>query len=665
MISKHFLPVIAIIMVLAMLSPSILAAELSESEILVDMESAHASEYDELVNIADNSTALNYNTWDPAPQGVWIGSTTEESHFQMGVVTSTNSTLTMVWSVRFTSSQIMSGVSEFTIRLPIHVDSSVTSISLYIVSSDIVQSSTLDGATVTYAPGSNQKYIYHRSHLNTSDQSIMDGNDVYVRNNRMYVNIVAPLFPGQIYTFVTTATYAMDANPSWYISPNDIAADAIINSWVGWTIPTGPGTYVRDQQRFDIDWGVSYDMRGGMGNGVTAFTYFLNQGDSLLWCVWAPYAVGLNGYHTLTMPFYTASGEANFSVEVTHRPTGDVVLYRGNTTYDQVILASNAAPENATPGYALPHWDNMFIVNLTSAIGQWVTFYFRTTPLESYSSGGVNVTRYAQLNPEYDFTGSPFPGIFGNNPEKLIGFVPISSYLVCPVQIVTPVLGSYVEPVTPESFSMFEKGWRYALYMIGVKVVQSGAEFFASTFDIRSPGEAVVTVASLMMGGSGVAWWVVSALTDLPSPVDLYREVRGYVNNLMDDVFDALKALGNFLWSIGEYIWDAIEWLAEQIVQYGAVLLGLIIIAVALMLFFYPIKWQLGFWDMVWAMASGDWKGAAKAANGLDRDISKAMRTASKVDRRISRTGKVLAKKWSEFDESVAGPVNKRKPKRW
>ncbi len=625
MLSKHVLTVMAIILVACMITPSIYAATMDESEILVDMESAHADEYDELVNIAeDSSTIPNYDTWDPAPQGVWIGSNTQESHFQLGVVTSTNSTLTMTWCSRFTSSQIMSGASELTIRLPLHVDADVTNVALYIVAVDVVQSSTLSGSTITYAAGANQMYIYQRGNLDPTDASVMDGNDVYVRDNRMYVNVVAPFYPGQIYTYSMTATYAMDASPSWYISPNDVAVDSIINSWVGWTIPTGPGTYSTDQERFDLDWGVSYDMRGGLGNGITAFTYYMNAGDTLLWCIWAPYAVGLNGYHTLTMPFYTDTGEANFSVEVTHRPTGNVLISLPNTTFQQVILASNSAPANASAGYPIPHWDSMFVVNLTAGAGQWVTFYFRTTPLESYSLGGVNVTRYSQFNPEYDFMGSPFPGLTGNNAEKYIGFVPISSYLVCPSQIDQPVLGSYVEPVVPESFSIFEKGIINGIYLFMVKVTQSGNERVAKAFDVTTPGEAVVVLGSFLMGGSGVAWWVVSALTDLPSPIDVYRTVKGAFNNALDLIWDSLKALGNFLWSIGEYIYDALTWLADQIMEYGAVLLGLLIIGVALALFFIPIYAQLKLWGIVWSMAQGKFEKAAAQAQDLASAASSA-----------------------------------------
>lgn len=308
MLSSKLMPIVAILLVFAMLSPSIMAATMDESEILVDMESAHSDEYDELVNISNESTEVNVDTWNPAPTGVWIGGSTKESLFQMGVVTSANSTVHMTWTVKFSASQIMSGVSQFTVRLPLFIDESVTSIALYILAVDVVQSHTLGGAFITYTGDANQRYVYQRRALDPTDTSVMDGNDCFVRENRMYVSVTAPIFPDQIYTFSMSAIYAVDANPTLYISPNDVANDGIINSWVGHRIPLGPGVYNDDQHRFDFDWGVSYDMHNGLGNGVTAIQFYFNPGDKLFWAVWAPYVLGINGHHTITIPFQTETG---------------------------------------------------------------------------------------------------------------------------------------------------------------------------------------------------------------------------------------------------------------------------------------------------------------------------------------------------------------------
>lgn len=296
---------------------------------------------------------------------------------------------------------------------------------------------------------------------------------------------------------------------------------------------------------------------------------------------------------------------------VTHRGSSTVVLQTVNTTFDQIILASHATPSNRT---GATDNDKMFLVELTSGVGQWVTFYFKTTPLASYSVGGNNVTRYSQINPV------AMPYSFVIDAEQYIGFVPINSYLACPAQVATPQLGSVpVDPVQSESWlESMEGSTFYGLYMLVVTV----GEFIAESFDIQNEGEAVVFVGSLMLGGVGVAWWALSALTDLPSPIDVYRAVSGFVSNLIDIAWDILSGIGSFLWSIGEYIWDALSWLAEQIIEYGAILLGLLVIGVALVLFFAPIYAQLKLWGIVWSMAQGKIEKAVSQAQGLANTAS-------------------------------------------
>lgn len=613
MISKNVLSVLAVILALVVISPSMMAVTLDESEILVDMESANAAEYDELNNLANNTVHSNYATWDPMPSGVWIGSDTEESLYELNMVTANNSYFTMTWAVRFASSQIMNGASQFTVRLPIYVDAYVTGVSLSILASDTVKSHDLVGNVPTWNVSASLDYIYVKDFLDPADVSVVDGNDVFTRNNRMYVSIIAPILAEQIYVFVMTATYGPDGNPSFYISPNDVATDQIINSWMGWSIPTGPGMFSVGQERFDIDWGASYDVRGGLGNGITSIQLYMNEGDELWFTIWAPYVLGLNGYHTIGIPFYTANGSAQFNVTITQRSVGGATVLTNTSEvwYDQMIMVSNNAAVNATGATS---FHKQFTVNLTSCTGQWVTFYFKNSPLDN-PGVTLNGTKYTMLNPDLD---DPYV----DDAELFIGFTPILSYLVCPVKITTPVMGSVVEPVETETESYFGQGIFKGLFSFWVKVNQYGEEFRAKTFDIQTPGETVVFAVSLLYGGGTVvAWWVVSALTDIPSPIDVYREVKGTIENLLDMAWGALKALGNFIWSIGEYIFDALTWLADQIIEYGAYLLGLLIIAAALLIFFFPIHYQLKLWSAALLLAQGKISQAREAVEDVADDV--------------------------------------------
>lgn len=620
MMLKQILPALALVLAFIMISPGMFAATLDESEILVDMESSHADEYDELNNLAGNATHSNYETWNPVPNGIWIGADTEESLYRLNMVTSNNSIFTMTWAVRFSSSQIMNGASQFTVRLPIYVDSYVTGVSLSILASDTVDSHDLVANAPVWNTSASLDYIYVKDFFDPADVSVVDGNDVFTRNNRMYVSITAPILAEQIYVFVMAVTYGPDGNPSFYISPNDVATDQIINSWFGWRIPTGPGVYSTGEERFDIDWGASYDMKGGLGNGVTSIQLYMNKGDELWFTLWAPYVLGVNGHHTIAIPFYTSNGSAQFNVTVTQRSVGgpDVLTNTSEGWYDQMIMVSNDAAVNATGATS---FHKQFTVNLTSCTGQWITFYFKNGLLDN-PGVTLNGTKYTMLNPDLS---DPYV----NDAELFIGFTPICSYLVCSEKIVTPVMGSVVEPTEVEAESFFGKGILKGLYMFWVKVNQYGEEFRAKTFDVQTEGEYVAYALSMLSGGGvGVAWWVVSALTDLPTPIDVYRQVKGFVDNVLDMVWDALKAIGNFLWSIGEYIYDALTWLADQIVEYGAYLLGLLIIAAGLLIFFFPIHYQLKLWTSALLLAQGK---IAQAQAGVEEVASDIKGKAGKI----------------------------------
>ncbi len=76
------------------------------------------------------------------------------------------------------------------------------------------------------------------------------------------------------------------------------------------------------------------------------------------------------------------------------------------------------------------------------------------------------------------------------------------------------------------------------------------------------------------------------------------------------------------LWSIGEYIYDALTWLADQIVEYGAYLLGLLMIGAALLIFFYPIHYQLKLWTSALLLAQGKTAEAQKGVEEVAADIS-------------------------------------------
>ena len=96
----------------------------------------------------------------------------------------------------------------------------------------------------------------------------------------------------------------------------------------------------------------------------------------------------------------------------------------------------------------------------------------------------------------------------------------------------------------------------------------------------------------------------------------------GIFSNALDNLWDELQGVGNFLRAVGEAIYDGLVWFADAVTEYGSVLLGLLIIAVALALFFAPIYTQLKLWGIAWRMAEGDVQAAAAQAQDLASQAS-------------------------------------------
>jgi hypothetical protein len=92
---------------------------------------------------------------------------------------------------------------------------------------------------------------------------------------------------------------------------------------------------------------------------------------------------------------------------------------------------------------------------------------------------------------------------------------------------------------------------------------------------------------------------------------------RNAVNGLVKAIIDGLTWLGNWLWKIGQWIWKALTWLVDQVVYYGAILLGLLIIGVAVLLFVGPLYAEIKILGAFLMMARGEYEKAAAQLSGL------------------------------------------------
>ena len=612
MIFKKLLPVFAIVMVCMFILPGYVeAAESVEKTINLEIESEYQDEHDEVVNVANESSIQNPDTWDPAPQGIWLGSSTKESKFKFDAVATASNRLQVGSTVRFNRTQIMNGGSEFIVRSPISAEGVLTQ-TLAIVEFPGNASYELKARTATNV--GDGVYIAFIT-INMTDTSITTGEDCWTLNDRTYVLVRCPVYSGISYAFIWTATYDVDESFTIYVSGQDIVNDNLMETQVSYYTKPEPDVYNELVRVFEVDPGVSFDFLTGLGNGVYANSFYMHDGDTIQFKVTNGAMPG--AYHTIMVPFGTEDGTLNATVTVERDVMGTLVPFwsNGSRIWNDYILAStNSSITNGT-------WTPLYIT-ITVHEDERVNWIFADAP-----SG-------TPIDYAIDYSILTLEGV-----EHTVYSRVWNSYQPSLVQIFAPSMNPSDFPQWMEPEQTQKANWYGTI--IGACMIIVGAILVATGF--------LAPVGGVLMGTGAL-----TIIADLAKGGHLWGggPVSGWLRNAIDNAREFFEGVGEFLISIGEGLWDAITWLADAIVEYGSVLLGLLIIGVALILFFYPIKWQLGFWDMVWAMASGDWKGAAKAASGLDRDLSKAVRAAGKVDKRISRTGKVLSKKYTAWENS-------------
>jgi hypothetical protein len=602
MITKHLLPVMAIILVACMITPSLYAAELNQNTTVVEAASEHADEYDEVVNIADSSSVTNPETWEPGPVGVWVGSSTEESLFRFPDVAYPGTTGTpayhngarmgIMWDVRFSRNQIMSGVAEFTMRLPTYNPGGALWLS-YLTVYQLDEGATYQYAENTVVGSPTSKFYPQITggsdymgtwNINFNDTSYTDGNQVWTLDHRTYIHMVLPIFPDTTYLFFLNIIYAPDTSFALYLAPQDIVGDGLINTSVA--LRNYDASYDAFRTRFEympVDCGFSFDLQAGMGGGVYGKMFSMAAGDTVVLETHITQTGSINGYHNIMVPFNSAS-TINVTVDVDvfyESPYAAVTDYTiAASNYKDYIFAGDSSTIATT---------RSFTAELTITFNQAasVMLYFRAYPGMEYNYVTVKgMTIYMAVWCDYQVSVAP---IVPSN--DITSGVPIN-----------PV------PHTLDPMDMLASVLITLLF----------------------PGVAIATAYyDFVTGGDSVAGWLVSKAGDV-----LYagaKYIYGIVKNAIDAAWNFLKSIGEFIWAIGEWLYESLVWLAEQIIEYGAILLSIICLAVVCFLSFFIIWAQIKLWSMGYKLAKGDLEGAASEGTAIVNTVKGAASTAAGI----------------------------------
>ena len=597
MYATKILQFVALTLAVMMIAPGITTAadgiEAATNTINLQIASEHADEYSEVVNVAEESAITNPDTWDPAPQGIWIGASTQESLFAFDTVATAFNRFHVASEVRFNSSQIMNGVSCLIIRSPISSEGvDEMRLRIYAMTGEDWDIGLLANE---YAPITGDVYQIAGADIDMTDTSITGGSDSWTADERTYTRVFAPIYSGISYVFAWTAIYEQDERFKLYLSSQDIANDNITKTRIGqYTLPA-PDTDIQERSLFGVDPGISFDMITGLGNGVWAKSFYMEVGDTLSFQV----SIGIysgSPYHVVMIPFGTEDGTLNATVTV--MTTSYTPIWTDdNTAWTDYILAC--------PSSGVASHPQSVRVNVTVNAAERVNWIFVDSP------SGVLLT---DMN--YNRASLTIDGVLHTVYAR-----PWSSYQLSIGEVIQPSLNPADWPPIVEE--VVNQQANYYGTIIGAIAVVIGGALIAT--GIGAP-------IGFLIGGAGA----VMIAADLNRGGTLINgDIPGWLSNPLDVIWDTLISVGEFLWSVGEALYDAITWVVDAINDYLPILLGLLIIAVALGLFFIPIYAQLKLWGIAWRLAEGDLQKAAAQASDLAGEAEDTLKGAKKFKRRL------------------------------
>ncbi len=562
MITKKILPLfamLAVFIVVAVPYSSAAGEDLVEKQIEYNIDNEYQDRHDRVVNIADESAITNPDTWQPAPQGIWIGASTEESLYQFDEVMAATNVFQVHSHVRFNSTQVMNGASTTVIRSPIAADGvSEMRLRVWALSAPEWE---LRYPFSEFPFLLNDEALAASVEIDMTDTSITEGGDQWTIDGRTYVQLYGPLYSGIDYVFSWAAIYEPDSRPAIYLTGQDVANDNITDTQISVYSKLIPDQPYSQTYRWNIDPGISFDFQQGLGNGVYAQSFYMGVGDSISFVVPGGYVGGAPSYyHTVMIPWATADGKirATVTVESGSGSSWAPAWEDSRTEWNGYILACSDDPvaEVVKPSYR---------VTVTFLSAERVNWFF----LDSASSNFGQTDSYNHAI------------VTNGDVEHKVQSRLYASYQRSVGEVFMPSLNPADFPPMPEP-KINDRGNYYGT-IIGVAMILIGGVLVATVigapigFLIGGAG-AVMMTADLMSGGN---FFSDNAANNINNAFN------GVFSNPLDKLREALEGVGQFIISIGEAFYDGLTWFVDAAMEYIPILLGLLIVAVSLYIFFY------------------------------------------------------------------------------
>lgn len=615
-------PIIVVIGIIAILIiPLYAKAEVQTQVTEIADFKPYENNNDEVANIANDTITYNTDTWNPLPSGVFVGGTIKESKMELreyavgisqgATFTSHYSELLLTTPMQVKQDYVMTGASQFVVRLPLAMDEFPPS---YIVFY-IYKMPTPDDYQIVRRVGSIGSGGGNVLDVLTTDGGTLDcvayGTLLspfpdsptawaYVRDGRAYCSITAPLHSDVWYLLVCHAYYPVDSRFQFYFTAGDLCSDGITSSHVAYEYHPAFDQNITKDNPVNADLGFSFVFQAGLGLNAISYSRLFNAGDELRFNVLIP--IGTATYHVSCLNFLTEFRTNNetitWGVEASAVVDGlsQTVLshtYWTGKTHNSMIVASQPTMYNYTSNFAsggINYIKVLVILTLES-----------TNRIEFLLVDDDATAIYSDV----PYTGNPYQRLWhfngiGEDLEMLF------FNLWSTVSLDQLSLNWSVGASAPSHSLGFWEGvghWWDKHWIDGLALV----------FIVGG-----IALSPFTLGGS-------LALVSIGITILLYHNwaaFRNAVNNLIKYVLDGLEWLGKWLWKIGMMIWKALTWFIDRLVYFGSELIAMLIYFGAVILPVFIILITMKLMSILYRLAKADLKGAEEESRDLIHTVS-------------------------------------------
>lgn len=580
---------------LIIMLPQFVVAETQTAVTKVADFKPESDDYDETRNVANETSKTNKDSWDPLPEGIFVGGIIEESKLRIKEVgTASANYLTVATTMRFQAGYLSTGASQFIVRLPVHVTGDAgdgpvrASLKIY---------ESLEGGDNLVAYNADLGNIY--SHwTDPGNQSLFGGmsESSWISGNRLYARMLSPLLTDRNYIFEAELQYAQNVPMDLYWQPSDLCSDGITETYINYHWELDPSRTVNRSYTAAADAGWSFVFQRGIGGIAADHTVYYEEYSY----IYFEKFIETETLSTTGRVSFIFEFRLNFSDELNYTLR---VYWANGTSGAMTEIMSDEYWDNKSARHVLiAATDKNYTIDGVEVDGRYFAWFKirlrvnNATQLQMLMSYDDSIPGYSEMGYWHNkFT--VYKAEDDSDMGQDVFFAPW-----CTIEI-APYSWNKTYPET----SIRDSGvWA------GV-----GDWWDEHWFDVLG---CVLVIAGVVLMATGVGavigWYLIGAGITmlLMNNVDWIADMA---RNFVRMIIDGLTWLGTWLWKIGMAIWQAVTWFIDQVIYYGSIILGLLIILVAMVIFIVPIYFEIKILGAFLAMAQGDYEKASAQLAGV------------------------------------------------